>query len=104
MTSLAQEMERKGHEARMQVSKGGFLTPSKPPNLLLGAGVGVGGRIAEVRFLDEKRDEERRQKRRKKMALETGLGWEGGRGPSWGCQGLRGGSDLGARSLREQRW
>lgn len=40
------------------------------------------------------------------MALETGLGWEGGggKGPSWGCQGFRDGSDLGARSLREQRW
>lgn len=60
MTSLAQEMERKGHGARMQVSNGGFLTPSKPPNLLLQAG---GQGIAEVRFLDEKRDEVRRQKR-----------------------------------------
>lgn len=65
----------------MQVSNGGFLTPSKPPHLLLGVGVG-GWRIAEVRVLDEKSDEERRQKRflEEKDGPRDRAGLGGGRG------------------------
>lgn len=33
MTSLAQEMERKGDEVRKKVSNGGFLASWKPPDL-----------------------------------------------------------------------
>lgn len=91
MITLAQEMERKGDEVTMQVSNGGFLTPSKPPPLVLGVGVGV-CRIARVcgPMRREVKKEDRRDAWKRKMALETGLGGEKGgrRGPRWGGVGL----------------
>ena len=59
MTSPIQEMERKGDEARMQVSNGALLTP--PRLQIFSSGKGRGERKEGVGGLDEKRDEERRR-------------------------------------------
>lgn len=58
MTSLVQEMERKGDEVRMQVSNRGLLTSTR---LQTSSGKGRGERKEGVGGLDEKRDEERRR-------------------------------------------
>lgn len=82
MTSLAQEMERKGDEVRMQVSNGVFLTPSKPSPLVGGRGKGNCRGGASMR---------REMKKRWRSCLEERngpgdrAGWEDGegRGSRW---------------------
>lgn len=59
MTSLVQEMERKGDEVRMQVSNRGLLTSTRLQTF--SSGKGRGERKEGVGGLDEKRDEERRR-------------------------------------------